>query len=115
MAESWTFHRLKVRLRAREQKKARQTEHTFAAYELAQACATSRKRDQIRLQLEAHDFAHLQNAVFPQALKRFLLIFSERIFDSSVDRGMPNCAAAPVGPNTRPRLSFRAASIMSFS
>jgi len=28
---------------------------------------------------------------------------------------MPNLAAAPVGPNTRPRLSLRAASIMSFS
>ena len=48
-------------------------------------------------------------------LKRFLSIFSDRIFDSSVDRGMPNLAAAPVAPNTRPRLSFRAASIMLFS
>src|SRR5580704_4642073 len=47
--------------------------------------------------------------------KRFLSIFRERIFDSSVDLGMPNLAAAPVGPNIRPRLSFRAASIMSFS
>lgn len=42
-------------------------------------------------------------------MKRFLLIFSERIFDSSVDRGMHNLAAAPVGPKTRPRLSFKAA------
>jgi|HubBroStandDraft_5_1064220.scaffolds.fasta_scaffold87239_2 hypothetical protein len=33
-------------------------------------------------------------------LKRFLSIFSERIFDSSVDRGTPNLAAAPVGPKT---------------
>ena len=33
-------------------------------------------------------------------LKRFLSIFNERIFDSSVDRGMPNLAAAPVGPKT---------------
>src|ERR1700688_4010110 len=49
------------------------------------------------------------------ALKRFLLILSERIFDSNVDRGMPNLAAAPGGPNIRPRLSFRAASIISFS
>src|SRR5258707_10670418 len=51
----------------------------------------------------------------PQTLKRFLLIFNNRIFDSNVDRGMPNLAAAPVGPNIRPRLSFRAASIISFS
>ena len=49
------------------------------------------------------------------ALKRFLSIFSERIFDSSVDRGMPNLAAAPVGPKTCPRLSFKAASIIFFS
>src|SRR5439155_816939 len=48
-------------------------------------------------------------------LKRFLSIFSNLIFDSSVDRGMPNLAAAPVGPNTRPRLAFRASSIMFFS
>src|SRR6266436_9320024 len=43
-----------------------------------------------------------------QTLKRFLLIFSDRIFDSNVDRGIPNFAAAPLGPNIRPRLSFRA-------
>src|SRR5882724_7167274 len=48
-------------------------------------------------------------------LKRFLLIFSDRIFHSSVDRGIPNLTAAPVGPDTRPRVSFRADSIMSFS
>ena len=36
-------------------------------------------------------------------LNRFLSILSALIFDSSVDRGMPNLAAAPVGPNTRPR------------
>src|SRR6267154_6881820 len=48
-------------------------------------------------------------------LKRFLSIFSDRIFDSRVDRGIPNLAAAPVGPDTRPRVSFSAASIMSFS
>jgi hypothetical protein len=45
------------------------------------------------------------------ALKRFLSIFRDLIFDSRVDRGMPNFAAAPVGPNTRPRLAFRASSI----
>src|SRR6266403_261226 len=48
-------------------------------------------------------------------LKRFLSILSERIFDSNVDRGMPNLAAAPAAPNTLPPLSFRAASIMFFS
>jgi hypothetical protein len=37
-----------------------------------------------------------------QTLKRFLLIFSARIFDSSVDRAIPSLAAAPDGPNTRP-------------
>src|SRR5229473_4178068 len=50
-----------------------------------------------------------------KVLKRFLSIFSALIFDSSVDRGMPNLAAAPVGPNIRPRLAFRASSMMFFS
>jgi hypothetical protein len=50
-----------------------------------------------------------------EVLKRFLSIFSDLILDSSVDRGMPNLAAAPLGPNIRPLLSFRAASIRSFS
>jgi len=44
-----------------------------------------------------------------------LSIFSDRIFHSSVDLGMPNLAAASLGPNTRPRVSFRAASIKLFS
>ncbi len=48
-------------------------------------------------------------------LKRFLLIFSERIFDSSVDRAIPSLTAAPLGPETRPPVSFRAASIIFFS
>src|SRR6266478_2659656 len=48
-------------------------------------------------------------------LKRFLSILSDLILDSSVDRGTPNFAAAPVGPNTRPRLAFRASSIRLFS
>src|SRR5882757_1114200 len=47
-------------------------------------------------------------------LKRFLSIFSVLIFDSSVDRGMPSLAAAPLSPNTRPQLAFRASSIMFF-
>ena len=49
-----------------------------------------------------------------RVLKRFLLIFRERIFDSRVDRGMPNLAAAPFGPYTRPSHSFKVASIISF-
>src|SRR5258708_35499202 len=49
------------------------------------------------------------------ALKRFLLMFSDRIFISSVDRAIPSLAAAPDGPNTRPWLSRRASSIISFS
>src|SRR6202040_3349703 len=49
------------------------------------------------------------------ALKRFLLIFSDFIFDSRVDPGRPSLAAAPEGPDTCPPLSRRAASINSFS
>src|ERR1700683_1427661 len=49
------------------------------------------------------------------ALKRFLLIFSDRILDSSVDRAIPSFAAAPDGPKTRPWHSRRAASMISFS
>src|SRR5579864_4556972 len=48
-------------------------------------------------------------------LKRFLLIFSDLIFDSKVDPGKPSLAAAPEGPDTCPPLSRRAASIISFS
>src|SRR6185295_8781490 len=43
-------------------------------------------------------------------LKRCLSTLSERIFDSSVDRGTPSLAAAPVGPETRPLLAASAAS-----
>ena len=49
------------------------------------------------------------------ALKRFLLILSNRIFDSRVDRAIPSLAAAPDGPNIRPRDSRRACSIISLS
>ena len=48
-------------------------------------------------------------------LKRFLLIFSDLIFDSRVDPGIPSLAAAPECPDTRPPLSRRAASMISFS
>src|ERR1700747_1701900 len=49
------------------------------------------------------------------ALKRLLLIFSDLIFDSRVDRGIPSLEAAPDGPYTRPPLSRKAASMISFS
>ena len=48
-------------------------------------------------------------------LKRYLPIFNEAIFDSNVDRLIPTFAAAPDGPNTRPPLSRKANSIISFS
>ena len=44
------------------------------------------------------------------ALKRCLSTLSDRIFDSSVDRGTPSLAAAPVGPETQPLLAASAAS-----
>jgi hypothetical protein len=44
-----------------------------------------------------------------------LSIFNEAIFDSNVDRLIPSFAAAPDGPNTRPPLSRKATSIISFS
>jgi hypothetical protein len=50
-----------------------------------------------------------------EVLKRFLSIFKDLIFDSRVDRGIPSFAAAPDGPNTRPPLSLKTASIISFS
>src|SRR5262249_52408207 len=45
------------------------------------------------------------------ALKRRLSIWSDLIFDSSVDAGTPRRMAAPNGPATRPLLSLSAASI----
>ena len=50
-----------------------------------------------------------------RARKRALLILSARIFDSSVERGIPSRAAAPDGPNTRPPLARRASSTIDFS
>src|SRR5215831_6756608 len=50
-----------------------------------------------------------------RVLKRCVLIFSDLIFESRVDRGMPSLAAAPEGPDTRPLVSANAASILSFS
>src|SRR5271169_7178619 len=48
-------------------------------------------------------------------LKRFLSILSDLIFESKVDPGIPSLAAAPDAPDTRPPLSRRAVSIISFS
>src|SRR6202043_2769252 len=48
-------------------------------------------------------------------LNRYLLIPNRLIFASSVGLGSPNLVAAPFGPETRPPLSVRAASIISFS
>ena len=42
--------------------------------------------------------------------KRLLLTLSVRVFDSSLERGIPSRAAAPEGPNTRPPLASRASS-----
>src|ERR1700758_4012429 len=50
-----------------------------------------------------------------ESLKRDLLIFRRLIFESRVRAGIPSLVAAPVGPDTRPRLSASAASIISFS
>lgn len=59
--------------------------------------------------------AYVRSVEGSVGLKRFLLIFRDLIFDSSVDPGIPSLAAAPDGPETRPPLSHRAASIISFS
>ena len=48
-------------------------------------------------------------------LKRYLLIFSDRILDSSVEAGTPSWAAAPDGPETRPSVAANAVSMASFS
>jgi hypothetical protein len=46
-------------------------------------------------------------------LNRLLSIFSNFIFDSNVEEGMPRSVAAPKGPDTRPLLSRSAASMAS--
>src|SRR5258707_10596170 len=48
-------------------------------------------------------------------LNRYLLIFNRLIFESRVRASSPSLAAAPAGPEIRPWLSARAASIISFS
>jgi hypothetical protein len=48
-------------------------------------------------------------------LEPYLSIFSDFIFDSSIDAGIPNLAAAPDGPDTRPAHSVNAASMIVFS
>src|SRR6202142_54841 len=49
------------------------------------------------------------------ALKRFLLMLSDRIFESRVDGAIPSLAAAPDGPDIRPCDSRRASSMVSRS
>jgi hypothetical protein len=49
------------------------------------------------------------------ALKRFLLILRDLIFDSRVDDGMPSFNAAPEGPDTRPLVTASTAPMMSRS
>jgi hypothetical protein len=48
-------------------------------------------------------------------LKRYLLILSDLIFDSRVEGGIWSFAAAPDDPATRPFVSAKVASIISFS
>src|SRR5260221_9504292 len=48
-------------------------------------------------------------------LNRYLFILSDLIFDSRVEGGIPSCAAAPEDPATRPLVSAKAASIISFA
>src|SRR4029453_452181 len=43
-----------------------------------------------------------------------LLILRLLILDSSVDAGMPRTAAAPSGPEIRPRVSFKTVSMRAF-
>jgi len=45
-------------------------------------------------------------------LNLYLLIFINLIFDSRVDGGMPSLSAAPIGPDTQPRVSAKAAPII---
>src|SRR5258708_25166751 len=63
----------------------------------------------------SHRIGHSALAAPYQDLKRCLLILRLLILDSSVDRGIPSLPAAPVGPETRPRLSANADSIISRS
>jgi len=57
----------------------------------------------------------LQKLQSAEDLKRYLSIPRRLIFESSVRVGTPSLAAAPAGPDTRPRLSASAASIMFLS
>jgi hypothetical protein len=52
--------------------------------------------------------------IYPD-LKRCLSICSFLILDSTVERGMPSFAAAPPAPETLPRVSFNADSMISLS
>jgi len=67
--------------------------------------------------LEARSFLHGESGCQARysALKLYLLIFIARILDSKVEGGIPSLAAAPDGPDTRPRASAKAAPIISSS
>src|SRR6266853_3574377 len=69
----------------------------------------------VRRQLTAAGQCHVRNGFGGRVRKRLFLILSARIFDSSVERGIPSRAAAPECPNTRPPLSRKASSIIAFS
>src|SRR5262245_3008185 len=55
---------------------------------------------------------HNHNQEFPR--NECLLILRLLILDSNVDAGMPRIAAAPSGPEMRPRVSFKTASRRAF-
>src|SRR6266481_9988840 len=57
----------------------------------------------------------LGESVVYVTLYLYLLIVKRLIFESRVRDGSPSLAAAPAGPEIRPWLSARAASIISFS
>src|ERR1700704_6987786 len=62
-----------------------------------------------------YETTRTQERLGARVRKRLLLTFNERIFDSSVERGIPSRAAAPEGPNTRPSVARSASSMSAFS
>src|SRR4029077_10617369 len=64
---------------------------------------------------EIRDDTNVQERFGARTRKRLLLILSARILDSSVERGIPNRAAAPEAPNTRPPVARNAPSTIAFS
>ena len=60
-------------------------------------------------------FSELKGGTYYSEINLCFLIFRCLIFESSVDRGIPSFAAAPLGPATFPLHSAKAASIISLS